>query len=139
MKPRFAPKEIDASLAEALPIPISVEQLRKRRYWLVVVLTVVNCICLFNAANRLVHWRSSVSLILPKEQVTVLRDTAGAEMFEVRLPLNEFPYEIELEQQYRFDLLGAVSLNLLLLAGILHSYWRQSRLERKEPHQEPAR
>ena len=137
MKARLVPEQSEASVAEPRP-PITTERLRMRRYWLVVALAVVNCVYFLNAAYRVSTWPSSASLILPGEQVTVLHDATGRAEYEVQLPLKEFPYEMELQQHHRFDLLWLSSINLLLIVAILHSYWQQSRLEQRQSREGPA-
>ena len=69
MKARLVPEQSDASVAEAR-IPVTSEQLRRRRYWLVVALAFINCVHLLNAAYRVSTGPRSASLILPREQVT---------------------------------------------------------------------
>ena len=54
------------------------------------------------------------------------------------MPLKEFPYEVQLQQQYRYDVLWRSSVNLLLLIAILWSYRQQAKLERTNVQQEPT-
>jgi len=122
--------------AARFPSPVTAESLRKRRWWLVVAMIGVNCVCLFNGIYQAVTWPSSVSLFLSAEQVAVRRDAQGHAEYEAKVPLTEFPYNVRLQQQYRYDLLACSSYNLLLLIAILWSYWQQARLERTHAQEE---
>ena len=81
-------------------------------------------------------WPSSVSLFFSDEQVMVRHDAQGHADYEARVPLKEFPYDVQLQQQHRYDLLWCSSVNLLLLIAILWSYWKQARLERTHGQEE---
>jgi len=146
MKARLLPEQIEPSVAE-VPAPITPERLRTRRYWLMVALTIFNCISFLNATHLVFTWPSSVSVIFSAEQVTVLHDAQGHAEYEATVPLKTFPFDVQLEQQHRHDLLSYSSVNMLLLTAILWSYWQQSRLERthaqevtpaKDERQSPA-
>jgi len=104
---------------------------QKRCLYLVIVLTVYNCIALGKGLQDFATWPNSAFVMLPKEQVTVYHDAAGSESYGVTLPLKEFPYDVQLEQNHRTDLLWIAVVNLVLLVAILHSYWQASKLERK--------
>jgi hypothetical protein len=115
------------------PPPLTIERLRKRRFGIIVALTVINCLSIFQGTYRLFTWPNSASLMVPREQITVYHDATGDAEYKVQLPLKEFPYNLQLQQQYRYDLLSVSSFNLILILAILHSYWQQSRLEQKQP------
>jgi hypothetical protein len=100
-----------------------------RPKWILVALVLVNGSGVFVASNRLLTWPSSVHLFFSAEQVQVYHDTAGNEDYSVEVPVKEFPYEVQLNQHFRFDLLWLSLFNLLLLGLLLHSNWRESRLK----------
>ena len=135
MKARLVPEQSKACVAE-VPSPITPERLRTRRYWLVVALTIFNCSSFLNATHSVFTWPSSVSLFFSDEQVTVRHDAQGHAEYEARVPLKEFPYDVQLQQQHRYDLLWCSSVNLLLLIAMLWSYWKQARLERTHAQEE---
>jgi hypothetical protein len=135
MRRRLMPEQLETPIPPSPPA--TAESLQKRRWRLVVGLAVLNCIYLANAIYQVATWPSSVSLRLSAEQVTVLRDTTGKTEYEARVPLKEFPYDMQLRQQHRDDLLYCSLFNVLLLLAILHSYWQQARLERT-PIDEPS-
>jgi len=136
MKARLVPEQSEASVAE-VPSPITPERLRTRRYWLVVALTILNCMYFLNATYRVFTWPSSVSLFFSDEQVTVGHDAQGHAEYLARVPLKTFPYDVQLQQQHRYDLLWCSSVNLLLLTAIMWSYWQGAKLERTHAQQEP--
>ncbi|NLE39157.1 MAG: hypothetical protein GX621_14130 [Pirellulaceae bacterium] len=82
---------------------------------------VVNGFHVFTATYRLLTWPSSVRLYLSAEQVQVLHDTTGNERYSVEVPVTEFPYDIELMQDRRFDVLTLSLFNLLLLGWL---WWK---------------
>jgi hypothetical protein len=137
LKRRLVVEELETPAAELPPAP-TVESLRKRRWWLVVALTFINGTSLFGTIHQVATWPSSASLFFSAELVTVRYDTQGNADYEAKVPLKEFPYEVQLGQQHRYDLLSSTCVNLLLLIAILHSYWQQARLERKLASQEPC-
>lgn len=114
------------------PSPVTVESLRKRRWRLVIALTVINSFCLLNGAIQTLTRPKSASLFLSGDQVSVTYDTEGNPFYHAKVPLDEFPYDAELGQDDGHDLLGYASGNLLLLIVILLSYRQQARLERMQ-------
>jgi hypothetical protein len=74
--------------------------------------------------------------MLSKEQVAVYHDAAGKVEYRATVPLKEFPYDLQLEQRHRFDLLWVGSVNLILLVAILYSHWQELRLKRRQVQQE---
>ncbi len=139
MKTRLGFKEIELFGGGEAPTPMTPERLQKRRYWLVIALTVYNCVALIKGIHDLATSPSSAFLMLPKEQVKVYHDAAGTEEYGVTVPLKEFPYDLQLEQRHRTDLLWIGAANLVLLVAILHSYRQESRLKRKAGQQEHTR
>jgi hypothetical protein len=107
---------------------ITLERLRRRRFWIVVLLSAINLSGSFRGAYGLIAGPSSATLMLPRERVLVSRDATGKEWYMVDLPLNEFPYNVELEQRFRSEFLWSSLGNFVLLLAILHSYWQQSKL-----------
>jgi hypothetical protein len=136
LKRRLMLKEMDMRDAR-ITSPVTAESLRKRRWWLVVAMFGMNCVYLSNGIYQVVTWPSSVSLNFSSEQVTVLHDAQGHADYEAKVPLKEFPYEVQLQQQHRQDLLWCASVNLLLLIAILWSYRQQAKLERTSVQHEP--
>lgn len=136
MKTRLEIKEIEPFGGNEPPTPMTPERLQKRRYWLVIALTVYNCFALIRGFQDLATWPSSAFLMLPKEQVKVYHDAAGTEEYGVTVPLKEFPYDLQLVQSHRTDLLWVGAVNLVLLVAILQSYRQESRLKRKSVQQE---
>ena len=86
--------------------PITPERLQKRRYWIVIVLTIYNGFALFHGLREVVYWPSSAIIWLSSEQVKVYHDTDGTESYRATVPLKEFPYDLELQQRHRFELLS---------------------------------
>jgi hypothetical protein len=119
--------------------PITPERLQKRRYWIVIALTIYNGFALFQGLREVVYWPSSAKIWLSREQVKVYHDTDGTERYRATVPLKEFPYDLELQQSHRFDLLSTGAVNLILLVPMVYSYRQESRLRRKpDQHGTPA-
>ena len=136
MKTRLGFKETEPFGGNEPPTPMTPERLQKRRFWLVIALTVYNCFALINGLQDLATWPSSAFLMLSKEQVKIYHDAAGTEEYGVTVPLKEFPYDLQLEQRHRADLLWVGAVNLFLLIAILHSYRQESKLKRKSVQEE---
>jgi hypothetical protein len=136
LKRRLTLKQMDMRDAR-FPAPVTAESLRKRRWWLVVAMLGINCLYLAHGIYQVVTWPSSVSLFLSADQVIVRHDTQGHADYEAKVPLKEFPYEAQLQQHYRYDLLWCSSVNLLLLIAVLRSCRQQAKLERTNVQQEP--
>ena len=112
--------------------PITPERLQKRRYWIVIVLTIYNGFALFQGLREVVYWPSSAIIWLSREQIKVYHDTTdGTESYRATVPLKEFPYDVELQQRHRFTLLSVGAVNLILLVAMLYSYRQESRLKRR--------
>jgi hypothetical protein len=136
MKARLVPEQSEVSVAE-VPSPSTPERLRTRRYWLVVALTVFNSNAFLYATHSVFTWPSSVSVFFSAEQVTVRHDAQGHAEYEVKVPLKERPFEVQLQQEHRHELLWCSLGNLLLLTAIVWSYWQGAKLERTHAQQEP--
>ena len=91
------------------------------RRGILVALLVVNGLYVSTAAYRLLSGPSSVRLYLSEEHVQVLHDSAGNEKYSVEVPVTEFPYDMELMQDRRFDLL---TLSLVNLLGVGWFWWK---------------
>ena len=111
--------------------PITPERLQKRRCWIVIVLTIYNGFALLQGLWEVIYWPNSATISLSKEQVKVYHDTHGTESYRATVPLKEFPYDLQLQQSHRFELLSTGAVNLILLVAMLYSYRQESRLKRK--------
>ena len=58
----------------------------------------LNCVYLINGIGQAITWPSSVSLFFSDEQVTVRYDAQGHPEYEARVPLKEFPYDVQFQQ-----------------------------------------
>ncbi len=104
------------------------EELRSRRSWILAILLFCNVSALINLTFQVLSWPSTVELSLSDAQVQVYHDTNGKSSYAATVPVKEFPYDVQLKQGLRFDVLVFIAVNLLLILGLTHVFWRESRL-----------
>ena len=104
------------------------EELRSRRSWILAILLFCNVSALINLTFQVLSWPSTVELSLSDAQVQVYHDTNGKSNYVATVPVKEFPYDVQLKQGLRFDVLVFIAVNLLLVLGLTHVFWRESRL-----------
>jgi hypothetical protein len=118
------PPQLPHDAERAPAAPLTVEPIRQRRFWIAVVLAVINASSLGKVAHDILSKPSAATLTLSQEQVEVVRDLQDGVRYYVKVPRAEFPLEWILSPR---EFLAAISLNLILLTAIFYSYWQQSR------------
>ena len=104
--------------------------MNNRQYWILAALAIYNCVALAHVSYHVLTWPDSVTLHVTSDEVKAYRDAAGVETYRVQVPLKTFPYSVALRQHHRFDPLWLASVNVVLLAALIHSYWQTSRSRR---------
>jgi hypothetical protein len=104
------------------------QELRRRRLWILAILLFCNLSAVIKSTFQVLSWPSSVKLSLTDGQVKAFHDTDGTASYVATVPVKEFPFNLQLQQGLRFDALIFIFVNLLLLLGLTHVFWRESRL-----------
>ncbi|MEQ8838439.1 MAG: hypothetical protein RID07_16665, partial [Lacipirellulaceae bacterium] len=103
----------------------SVRQTRKNiKPYIYVFLVVANFSNLLRGAEQLYRSPERVTLSFESDLVKVGLDEQENKHYFVDVPLREFPYEIQLNQHNRTDLVFLASVNLILL-GTLYYFHRR--------------
>jgi hypothetical protein len=90
--------------------------------WIIAALGVYNAAALASGVHRVLISPDKAVVYLTSHEVNVSRNVAdGSPMYEVSLPLKEFPFDAQLQQDHRSDLLWVSSVNLLLTAALFRA------------------
>jgi hypothetical protein len=131
LKTRVAPRQDVQLHREPPPTPMTVERLERRQFWIVVALVVFNGFYFLDAIRSYSAGRQTVSVMFDQSKVLVLQNATGGggTSYLVKVPLNEFPYDVELNQRNLSQWIGPSLMNLALLGAILYSFRERSNLK----------
>jgi hypothetical protein len=115
---------------ETSPTPMTGERVERRQFWIVVALVVFNGFYLLDAIRSYSAGQQTVSVMFDQNKVDVLQNvTGGGNSYRVKVPLNEFPYNLQLNQNDLSQWIGPSVMNLALLGAILYSFRERSKLK----------
>lgn len=131
LRSQILPAEPSERSVEALsgPRKTEYEQLRDTRSWTLALLVFVNFSNFCGSAYHLFTWPDSAEISVASDDVQVTTGYNGSPHYLVEVPLKEFPYEIQLNQQYRTKLPLVTLVNLFMAGVLISCYRRESRLK----------
>lgn len=107
--------------------PVTAEKLKKRIYWIVVALIAINCISPLKAIVDLIAGPKYATVLIPREQVTVLRYTTGVDEYRVKVPLDDSAFAMK--ERIQTDFISTSAFSVALLCAVLYSMRQLSHIE----------
>lgn len=102
----------------------------KRIAWILVAIVIYDLMALLNSSYRVLNWPDAATVYVSADHTTRYQHADGSEEYKVEVPLKEFPYDVQLQQHCRFDLVWVSSTNLVLLALLIRSLRRMPQSQR---------
>lgn len=104
------------------------DELQGRRFWILVALVGFNSLALVQYSAQLLTWPATAKVMLSSAHVNtkiVSTMADGTTYYSAEVPLKEFPFDVKLKQNRRFDLVTLSAGNLLLLLAFVTTHLRQ--------------